>query len=101
MWGEGLELGSEPRSLLTTKPVLVPLLYAPGFLWEQVVKILSHRSGQSREGPRSRVRAAVAGSLLSLPLARECFHSRMVLAFKFMLQGWPRAHWRVMTSLWY
>lgn len=88
MWGEGLELGFEPRSLLTTKPMFSLYCIPLCFLWKQVVKILSHRKGVGSLGKahRSRVSAAVVGSLLSPPLARECFHSRMVLvAFKFML----------------
>ena len=97
-----MELGFEPRSLLTTKPKLLPLLSTPCFLWEQVVKILRHRKGAGGLGkePRSRVRAAgVACSCL--PHGPGVLPQQSAVAFTFMLQGWPRAHWRVMTSLWY
>lgn len=69
MWGEGLELGFEPRSLVTTKPLFSRYRIPLCLLWKQAVKILSHRKGVGSLGKAhsSRVSAAVVGSLLSPP----------------------------------
>lgn len=65
--GEGLDLGFEPRSLLTIRPMFSLYCIALCFLWKQVVKVLSHRKGAGSLGKAHRSRVSALWQVPSVP----------------------------------